>query len=125
MLFLCVLCVRIYVRMLCLCVCELHWTCPCTLLLMVWVIFVSCTNMFACVYILLCLSSYVGIVADEESRKLGFSILRATYSVGGILNFFLASVMPVYVNVILLVFVVPVSIILYIVGELVYAKDRA
>ena len=67
----------------------------------------------------------MGIVADEESRKLGFSILRATYSVGGILNFFLASVMPVYVNVILLVVVVPVSIILYIVGELVYAKDRA
>ena len=66
----------------------------------------------------------MGLVAGEESRKLGFSILRATYSVGGILNFFLASVMPVYVNLILLIVVLPVSIFLYVVGELVYAKDR-
>ena len=36
-----------------------------------------------------------------------------------------SSVMPVYVNLILLVIVMPVSVLLYIVGELVYAKDRA
>ena len=64
-------------------------------------------------------------MADEESRKLGFSNLKLTYCIGGILSFFLAGVMPVYVNLIVLVVLLPVSMFLYIVGELVYAKDRA
>ena len=67
----------------------------------------------------------MGVVADEKSRKVAFSILKVTYSTGGLLNFFLASVMPVHVNLIVLAVVLTVAIFPYIIGEVIYAKDRA
>ena len=67
----------------------------------------------------------MGVVADEESRKVAFSIFKVTYCTGGLLNFFLASVMPVHVNLIVLAVVLMVAILPYVIGEVIYAKDRA